>query len=78
MGCVEEGSTVCYVHNKMSCAEVKKIILLVRPSDTIAKLFDDVSRLINFEDFELVLQTSKDADPVNQKTKNQLLRLFIK
>lgn len=64
-----ERSTLCIILNLMPGATEKKITLMVRPSNTVPQLFGDIRRQLNVDNFEIVMQTTKDGDEVSA-TKN--------
>lgn len=52
----DENSAICIVLNKLPNAKLNKISLLVRPSYTVAKLFEDIRLQLEINDnFELIL-----------------------
>lgn len=68
MVCYEEGSTQCVVLNTMPDAPMKKIILTVRPSNKVSKLFSDIKNQMQVENFDISLQTSTEEEEVSTST----------
>lgn len=64
MVCGDEGSAQCIISNLMPGATKKKITLMVRPSYTVLQLFSDIKTQLDVDDFEIVMQTSKDGEEV--------------
>lgn len=64
MVCGDEGSVQCIISNLMPGATVKKITLMVRPSNTVSQLFSDIKTQLEVDNFEIVMQTSKDGEEV--------------
>lgn len=64
MVCSDEGSVQCIISNLMPGATKKKITLLVRPSYTVPQLFNDIKTQLDVDNFEIVMQTSKDGEEV--------------
>lgn len=66
MVCHDEGSANCIISNMMPGATKKKIILTVRPSYTVSKLFSDIKTQLDVDNFDVLLATSKDSEEVNK------------
>lgn len=64
MVCLNEGSTVCIVRDTMPDSSQGKISIVVRPSYLVHQLITDVGRQFQYEEFELLLQASKDSNHV--------------
>lgn len=64
MVCYEEESAQCVILNMMPNAQMKKIILMVRPSNKVSKLFYDIKNQLQVENFDISLQTSTEEEEV--------------
>lgn len=64
MVCGDEGSVQCIISNLMPGATKKKITLMVRPSNTVPQLFSDIKTQLDVDNFEIVMQTTKDGEEV--------------
>lgn len=64
MVCSDEGSTQCIIVNLMPDAKIKKLTLLVRPSYTVKKLFEDIQRQFDVINFNILIQTSKNSEEI--------------
>lgn len=69
----EEGSAQCIICNKMPGATKKKITLMVRPSYTVSKLFNDIKTQLDVDNFEVVFQITKSAKQVNKIISLQII-----
>lgn len=70
MVCYEEGSAQCVILNMMPDAPMKKIILTVRPSNKVSKLFNDIKNQMQVENFDISLQTSTEEEEVRNALAN--------
>lgn len=64
MVCYEEGSAQCIVLNMMPGAISKRITLMVRPSNKVSTLFNDIKNHMQVENFDISLQTSTEEEEV--------------
>lgn len=64
MVCLNEGSTVCIVRDTMPNSSQGKISIVVRPSYLVHELIRDVGLQFQYDEFELLLQASKDSNHV--------------
>lgn len=56
MVCCEEGSAQCIILNMMPGANTKRIILMVRPSNKVSTLFNDIKNQMQVENFDISMQ----------------------
>lgn len=64
MVCYDEGSAQCIISNMMPGATKMKITLMVRPSYTVVKLFNDIKTQLDVDNFDILLQKSKEAKEI--------------
>lgn len=62
MVCYEEGSAQCVILNMMPGAITKKITLMVRPSQKVSTLFNDIKNQMQVDNFDISLQTSPEEE----------------
>lgn len=58
MVCYDEGSAQCIILNMMPGASAKKITLMVRPSEKVSALFNDIKNQMQVDNFDISLQSS--------------------
>ncbi|XP_055315105.1 ubiquitin carboxyl-terminal hydrolase 47 isoform X3 [Sitodiplosis mosellana] len=62
MVCYDEGSAQCIILNMMPGAITKRIILMVRPSNKVSTLFNDIKNQMQVDNFDISLQTSSPEE----------------
>lgn len=70
MVCYDEGSAQCIILNMMPGASTKRITLMVRPSNKVSTLFNDIKNQMQVENFDISLQTSIEEEEVIKKSKS--------
>lgn len=85
MVCCEEGSAQCIILNMMPGANTKRITLMVRPSNKVSTLFNDIKNQMQVDNFDIsmhlgdrdeeeVIEYQPQIDHFNQKIE---ITLFV-
>lgn len=64
MVCCDEGSVQCIIFNLMPDATQKKLTLLVRPSYTVSRLFEDIKQQLDVDNFDILMQPARNSAEV--------------
>lgn len=65
MVCYDEGSAQCIILNMMPGASTRRITLMVRPSNKISTLFNDIKNQMDVDNFAISLKTNEEEEEVN-------------
>lgn len=64
MVCHDEGSTQCIVLNMMHSGP-KRITLMIRPSNKVSQLIDDIKNQMQVDNFDISVQLAKHQEEVD-------------
>lgn len=77
MVCCEEGSAQCIILNMMPGANTKRITLMVRPSNKVSTLFNDIKNQMQVDNFDISLQLGDTEEEEVIPSQIPLLSKFL-